>query len=93
VHVQPRASRSAVEGLHGDALRVRLTAPPVDGAANDALIQLLAATLAVPRRRVRIVAGEASRSKVIEVEGVSVEAVCALIEPSQRADRKRRSKP
>jgi uncharacterized protein (TIGR00251 family) len=78
VRVQPRASRSAVGGLHGDALRVRLTAPPVEGAANGALIELLASTLRVPARSVRIVAGASSRSKVIEVEGVAPAAVQAL---------------
>jgi uncharacterized protein len=70
VRVQPRASRSAVAGVHGGALKVRLEAPPVDGAANEALVALLAERLGVARRAVRIVAGAAARSKVVEVEGV-----------------------
>jgi uncharacterized protein len=68
VRVQPRASRTVVGGAHGGALRVRLSAPPVDGAANDALVDALAESLGVPRRAVRIVAGATSRGKVVEVD-------------------------
>jgi len=68
VRVQPRASRTAVGGAHGGALRVRLSAPPVDGAANAALVDALADALGVPRRAVRIVAGATSRGKVVEVD-------------------------
>ncbi len=71
VHVQPRAKRSGVAGRHGNALKVRLAAPPVDGAANEELVAVLAAALGVPRRAVRIVAGLAGRDKVVEVEGLS----------------------
>jgi hypothetical protein len=71
VRVQPRSSRSGVDGVHGDALKVRVHAPPVDGAANDAVIDVLADALGVARRAVRIVAGDASRSKVVEVEGLT----------------------
>lgn len=70
VRVQPRASRSETCGIHGGALKVRLQAPPVDGAANEALVELVAELLRIPRRQVRIVAGATSRSKVVEVEGV-----------------------
>jgi hypothetical protein len=70
VRVQPRASRSEVCGVHGDALKVRLAAPPVDGAANDALVALLADELGVARRSVRIVSGSASRTKLIQVDGI-----------------------
>ena len=83
VRVQPRASRSAVEGVHGDALKVRLSAPPVDGAANEALVELLADALGVARRAVRVVAGGASRTKVIEVVGASGAQVRALVAPPQ----------
>ena len=71
VHVQPRASRSEVVGVHGDALKVRLQAPPVEGAANEALIRFLAEALSVRRDAVRILAGRSSRAKVVEVDGVS----------------------
>lgn len=78
VHVQPRASRSEVVGTHGAALKVRLLAPPVDGAANEALVALLAEELGVPRRDVRIVHGATSRTKVVEIEGTTADAVRAL---------------
>jgi len=79
VRVQPRASRSEIAGLHGDALKVRLTAPPVDGAANAALIELLADRLAVSRSAVRVVTGEHARDKVVEVVGVGAESVRRLV--------------
>lgn len=78
VHVQPRASRSEVVGTHGAALKVRLLAPPVDGAANEALVSLLAQELGVPRRAVRIVQGATSRAKIVEIEGTTADAVRAL---------------
>ncbi len=71
VRVQPRSSRSEVSGLHGEALKVRLTAAPVDGAANEALVALLAEVLDVPRRAIRIVSGATSRTKLVEVDGVT----------------------
>lgn len=80
VHVQPRASRSEVVGTHGAALKVRLLAPPVDGAANEALVALLADRLGVPRRAVRIVQGATSRAKTVEIQGTTVDAVRALAE-------------
>jgi uncharacterized protein (TIGR00251 family) len=78
VRVQPRASRSEIVGLHGDALKVRISAPPVDGAANAALVELLAAALGVPRRSVRVVSGATSRGKIVEVDGVDVENIRRL---------------
>ena len=81
VRVQPRASRSEIAGVHGDALKIRLSAPPVDGAANDALVELMAGSLGVAKRAVRIVSGEQSRSKVVEVEGVTAAAVLRLVSP------------
>lgn len=73
VRVQPRASRNEVAGPHGDELRLRLTAAPVEGAANEALVRFLAETLGVARGSVRIVAGLSSRSKVVEVGALAVE--------------------
>jgi uncharacterized protein len=81
VRVQPRASRSEIAGLHGDSLKVRLAAPPVDGAANEALVELIADALGIGRRAVRIVSGQSSRSKVVEVEGVTAAAVLRLAGP------------
>jgi uncharacterized protein (TIGR00251 family) len=71
VHVQPRASRTEIAGVHGDALKVRLAAPPVDGAANEALVTFLTDRFAVPRRAVTIVSGAQSRSKVVDVDGLT----------------------
>lgn len=70
VKVAPRAARAAVTGVHDGALKVSLTAPPVDGAANRALCELLAKRLRLPRRAVTLVAGERSRCKTLEVEGL-----------------------
>jgi uncharacterized protein (TIGR00251 family) len=81
VHVQPRASRSEIIGQHGAALKVRLQAPPVDGAANEALVQLLSDSLGVSRLSVRVVAGAASRTKTVEVVGTTEAAVRALAAP------------
>ena len=78
VSVQPRASRTEVVGVHGGALKVRLQAPPVDGAANEALTDYLAGRLGVPRRAVRIVAGASSRAKTVEVDGVDSDRVRGL---------------
>ena len=83
VRVQPRASRSEVVGLHGDALKVRVTAPPVDGAANEALVDLFSRLFAVGRGAVRIVAGQGSRSKVVEIDGVTSDRVRHLTMGSQ----------
>ncbi len=71
VRVQPRASRSGVDSVIGDALKVRVHAAPVDGAANEAVIEVLAEALGVSKRAIRIVSGESSRSKIVEVSGVS----------------------
>jgi uncharacterized protein (TIGR00251 family) len=62
-------------GLHGDALKIRLTAPPVEGAANDLLVKFLAETLEIPARAITIVAGASSRTKVVELRGITEERV------------------
>jgi uncharacterized protein (TIGR00251 family) len=71
LRVVPRAGRTGFAGRRGDALLVRLAAAPVDGAANDALIAFLAASLDCPRRSIAIVAGEKSRDKRIRIEGLT----------------------
>ena len=78
VRVAPRASREAVLGVHDGALKIALTAPPVDGAANAALVAYLAVALGIAKREVRIVAGESSRTKLVEIAGVTAGAVRAL---------------
>jgi hypothetical protein len=79
VRVQPRASRDEVGGEWEGALKVRLTAPPVDSKANEALCRLLAECLNVPTRAVRLLSGERSRTKRVEVNGVSAEKIRALV--------------
>ncbi len=71
VRVTPRASRDAIEGDYQGAVKVRLTAPPVDDRANDALRKFLAASLKVPVAAVKIVAGEKSRTKRVAVTGIT----------------------
>ena len=66
----PRAASSAVAGRHGDAVKIRLAAPPVDGAANDELVRFLAERLAVPRSAIAIAAGRSSRRKSVTVTGM-----------------------
>jgi uncharacterized protein (TIGR00251 family) len=73
VKVHPRARRSAVTGRLGDAWKLDLTAPPVEGKANDECVRLLAEVAGVPRARVRIVTGLTSRTKVVEIEGITEE--------------------
>lgn len=80
VRVQPRSSVTQVIRVHGDALRVRLTAAPVDGAANAALVLLLAETFDISRRFVTIVAGASSRTKVVELVGLTEERVRQIVE-------------
>jgi uncharacterized protein len=71
VKVHPRAKKNAITGEAGDALKLALTAPPVEGRANEACIAFLAKVLNVPRSSVTIAAGETSRNKVIRVSGLS----------------------
>jgi uncharacterized protein len=85
VRVVPRASRDAIEGEYQGALKVRLTAPPVEGRANEALRCLLAGRLNVPVSAVRIVAGEKSRTKRVFIEGASRDKITELMRTSQKA--------
>jgi len=80
VHLQPRASKNEIAGLHGGSLKVRVTAPPVEGLANEALIDFLSQSLDIPRRSVCIVSGLSSRNKVVEASEVDLEAVQRLAE-------------
>ena len=70
VRLTPRASREEIAGFEGETLRVRVTAPPVEGRANGALVRLLAKRLGVPRGAVRVVTGQTSRSKVVAIAGL-----------------------
>ena len=83
VQVVPRASRERLGPVHGDRLKVQLTAPPVDGAANDALVALLARALGRPRGDIEIVRGETSRKKTVRVEGAAARALHAALGEAQ----------
>jgi uncharacterized protein (TIGR00251 family) len=79
VKVQPRASVNEIGEPLGNELRVKVTAPPVESAANEALIRLLAERLDCPRNRIELVRGQTSRHKVLKVYGMSAEAVLAKL--------------
>jgi uncharacterized protein len=79
VHVQPGARRSEVVGPHGDALKVKVTAPPVDGKANRAVGELLAATFELPRDAVELLTGASSRRKRFRLTGVSSDDVATRL--------------
>lgn len=83
VQVVPRASRSEVVGEHNGALRMRVSAPPVDGAANKEVIQLLAKSFGVSRSAVRILGGHNSRTKQVSVEGASESLLKALLQAGE----------
>lgn len=80
VHAVPRAKCSAVDGLHGTSLKVRIASPPVDGAANTELCRFLAKALKVSKRMVRLVRGETGREKQLVIEGLSPEELCRRLE-------------
>jgi uncharacterized protein YggU (UPF0235/DUF167 family) len=73
IRVIPRAPRTRVDGERGGAILIRLAAPPVDGAANDALIAFVADALDLPRRNITLLAGVKSRNKRVAVEGITLE--------------------
>ncbi|MDH5643390.1 MAG: DUF167 family protein [Gemmatimonadota bacterium] len=75
IHVQPRASKTEVVGLHGEAVKIRIKSPPVDGAANAELERFVASVIDVPKSSVTVVAGATSRKKRISVTGVSASIV------------------
>lgn len=75
LHIQPGAKKTEFAGLHGDALKIRLAAPPVDGKANEALIRFVADTLGLPKSAVSLKSGQTSRRKVLEVSGATPEAI------------------
>jgi hypothetical protein len=75
IKVHPRAHKNAITGLVGDALRLALTAPPVEGKANQAVIEFFADLFAIPRSSVTIASGETSRNKVVRISGMSRQMV------------------
>lgn len=79
LHIQPGAKRTEIAGLHGDALKIRLAAPPVDGKANEALIAFVAKTLGLPKSRVELVSGQTARAKRLRVAGVTAVVAAAAL--------------
>lgn len=79
LHIQPGAKNTAVAGMHGDALKIRLAAPPVDGKANAALIGFVAATLGVPKAAVCLKSGQSSRRKVLEIANAPADTAERLL--------------
>lgn len=82
LHIQPGARKTEIAGAYGDALKIRLAAPPADGKANDCLIEFLAGTLGVPRSQVTLLSGAASRQKRVRVSGAEEQAVERLCPPA-----------
>ncbi|MBX3208619.1 MAG: DUF167 domain-containing protein [Labilithrix sp.] len=78
VHARPRAKKSRIVGSRGDALEVALSAPPVDGAANEELVRVLATALGVPRRSVSIIRGATSQKKLVAVEPAGLDLATLL---------------
>jgi uncharacterized protein len=83
VRLHPGARKNGVTGVHADALKIALTAPPLDGKANEALIAFLADALHLPRARVALVAGATSRAKIVRITGKSAAEVAAALLPAE----------
>lgn len=79
LHVQPGAKRTEVAGLHGEAVKIRLAAPPVEGRANDALLRFIAESFGVPLRQVELKQGSQSRHKVVAITGSTVDPESLLV--------------
>ena len=79
VRVVPRASRNKIAGIQDGAVRIRLTAPPVEGAANEVLVAFLSSVLRVAKRDIELVSGQTSRNKVVSVSGLSPEEIEARL--------------
>ena len=80
--VQPRASRNAVQGIHGRELKISVTAPPVDSAANGAVIEFLAETLGCSKSAIRILRGPASRHKTVLIQGLAASEIARRLSPA-----------
>ena len=82
VYIQPRASKTELAGVHDGVIKIRIAAPPVENAANRALIDFIAQHLGIAKRCVRVVSGGTHRRKVLEVEGVTAELIAAKLGPT-----------
>jgi uncharacterized protein (TIGR00251 family) len=79
VHVQPRASRTRLVGLHGEALKISITAPPVDGKANQEIISFFAKLFHIPKKSISIKSGRQSRTKLLRIEQFSLAAAQQIL--------------
>ena len=82
VHAQPGAKRTEIHGLHGDAIKIRVAAPPLEGRANEELIKFLAQAFAVPQRKVRLLSGDSSRHKRFAITGSKVDPASLIASAS-----------
>jgi uncharacterized protein (TIGR00251 family) len=80
LRIVPRAQKNAIQGELGDALKIRLCAPPVEGAANSALIEFLSETFSLPRARIQLLAGATSRNKRVLLAGLAASAIQSQIQ-------------
>ena len=78
LHCQPGAKKTEVKGVHGDRLKIRLAAPPVEGRANDVLIAWLSKALSVPTARIQLMSGDTGRQKRVRISGIQIEQALAL---------------
>ena len=81
VYIQPRASKTELDGIHGGMIKIRIAAPAVENAANRALIEFIAQQLGIAKRCVRIVSGGTNRKKVLEIDGVDAEVIATALRP------------
>jgi uncharacterized protein len=81
VYIQPRASKTELAGMHDGVVKIRIAAPPVENAANRALIDFVAQHLGIAKRSVRVLSGDTSRRKILELDGVTAEEVAAAFTP------------
>ena len=84
VRVIPRASKNQIQGVLGDAIKIRLQAPPVEGKANEALVRFLADTLSLPARNIGLLSGATGRNTRLRLEGLDVAAACSRLHVSER---------
>ncbi len=83
VYVQPGASRTELAGTHAGLIKIRVAAPPVDNAANRALIEFLCERLGLPKRNVTVVSGSSHRRKLLEISGASAESIARKLSPRE----------
>ena len=79
LHIQPKASRTTIVGIHDNRLKIAVASPPVDGKANEAVIAFLASLLGLPKRKILLKAGQQSKQKLVAIEGKTMEEIHGII--------------